>query len=103
MSSKSQQKKDRDARAPASSPVPGPFESGVLPRGLVNEVDPETQPPWSVVNAYLTEGEHGLWVEGWAARSPAFAEVLMALRNDHEERTHRPRRRADVIPLKPRR
>ncbi|APR80293.1 Hypothetical protein A7982_05640 [Minicystis rosea] len=63
------------------------MESGVLPVGLTDQIDPDRAPPWPIVHAYLTTGEHCLWVEGWAARSPAFAEVLAALRNDHEERT----------------
>ena len=54
------------------------------------------------VYAYLESGEHRLWVEGWAARSPAFADVLAALRNDHEERTQ-PDPDGVVVPLDRRR
>jgi hypothetical protein len=50
-------------------------------------------PPWHVVYAYLSEGAHRAWVEAHAQRSRAFAEVLAALRNDHEERSETRRRR----------
>jgi hypothetical protein len=49
------------------------------------EVDDEV-PAWPVVAAYLARGEHRARVEAYAARSRAFAEVLAALRSDHEER-----------------
>jgi len=72
------------------------FESGVISKGLADEIDRE--PPWDIVQSYLTRGEHGFWVEAWAARSPAFRDVIDALRNDHEERAAR--RRRNVVPLK---
>lgn len=83
------EERERDA-------VVSPFESGVLPKGLAEVV--EQKPPWDVVHAYLERGEHRYWVEGWAARSPAFRDVLDALRNDHEE--HAPPRRSNIVPLK---
>lgn len=67
-----------------SAPLASVFESGVLPVGFAEQ--PDRAPPWPVVAEYLARGEHRYWVEGWAARSPAFAEVLTALRNDHDER-----------------
>ena len=71
------------------------LDSGVLPAGMAAEIDPDRAPPWPIVEAYLTTGAHCGWVEGWAARSPAFAEVLAALQNDHEERAAtEPRRRS---------
>jgi hypothetical protein len=47
-----------------------------------------------VVLAYLARGEHQERVEGHAATSRAFAEVLAALRNDQEERAAHARRRS---------
>ncbi|MFT3768867.1 MAG: hypothetical protein QM820_25775 [Minicystis sp.] len=89
--SKRRQEEQEAGELPASV-----FESGVVPVGTAD--DPDRVPPWSVVHAYLTSGAHRAWVEGHAARSPAFADVLEALRNDHEERIA-PRRRG-VVPLK---
>jgi hypothetical protein len=57
-------------------------ESGVMRREPDDEAD---APPWDVVRAYLDHGAHAERVEAYAAGSPAFAEVLAALRNDQEE------------------
>lgn len=73
------------------APIASAYESGVLIKDLADV--PDRAPPWSIVEAYLSRGEHRYWVEGWAARSPAFADVLAALRNDHEEREAPPPRR----------
>lgn len=79
------------------------FESGVVPRGLVFDDEGTAAqggaPPWDVVNAYLTNGDHRLWVETHAARSPAFAEVLAALRNDRDEARARAQRGV-VVPFR---
>jgi hypothetical protein len=69
------------ARAPEKVPV---MESGVLPKGLSAQLD--RPPPWDMVQDYLTTGKHRGWIEGWARRDAAFAEVLAALRNDALER-----------------
>jgi hypothetical protein len=89
--SKQQRQEQREHATPESSP----FDSGVLPKGLAADAD--RPPPWDVVLAYLSRGEHRYWVEGWAARTPAFRDVLEALRNDHEERTAS-RRRSSASP-----
>lgn len=70
------------------------LESGVLTKGMMDELAPERQPPWEVVLAYLQQGEHRLWVETHAARSAPFADVLRALQNDHEERVDQRAERA---------
>jgi hypothetical protein len=70
----------------APRPPPRGHQSGVVRK---DELDPERTagpPPWAVVRAYLSRGDHRAWVEAHAARSPAFAEVLAALRHDDEER-----------------
>jgi hypothetical protein len=51
------------------------------------------QPPWSVVQRYLTHGEDRAWVEGHAETSVAFADVIEALRQDQRARRERERRR----------
>jgi hypothetical protein len=62
-------------------------ESGPAPRsGVVRREGAGDPPPWEVVSAYLARGEHRAWVEAHAEQSQAFAEVLAALRIDHEER-----------------
>jgi hypothetical protein len=76
----------KDQEPSSTSIIP---ESGVVPLGSSN---PDEAPPWTVVHAYLTRGEHAAWVEAHAARSRAFADVLAALRNDAEERQERARR-----------
>jgi hypothetical protein len=73
------------------------LESGVLPKGMLDELD--KPPPWEIVQAYLTRGEHREWVEGYAARAPAFRDVIEALRNDEDDRRDKQRRRV-VVPLK---
>jgi hypothetical protein len=60
-----------------------------LPASGIWRKEPEGEgdvPSSAVVSAYLARGEHRAWVEAYAARSRAFAEVLAALRSDHEER-----------------
>jgi hypothetical protein len=76
------------------------LESGVVQKGLAAEL--ESPPPWDVVHAYLTAGEHGAWVESFAARSRAFADVLAALRNDQVEREEEARPRAEATRLRKR-
>lgn len=73
------------------------LESGVLRKGLLEEL--ETPPPWQVIRSYLLKGEHRDWVEGHAARSPAFRDVLEALRNDEDDRRYK-RRSSVVVPIK---
>lgn len=71
------------ARPPAPAVPPA---SGVVRREELEAELYDVAPPWTVVHAYLARGEHHRWVEHYASRSRAFAEVLEALRNDHEER-----------------
>ena len=73
------------------------LESGVLPKGVSAQLD--RPPPWEIVQAYLATGQHRGWIEGFARRSPAFAEVLAALRNDAEERAEE-KAVANVAPLR---
>lgn len=73
------------------------LESGVLQKGELEAL--ERPPPWQIVRAYVVRGEHRAWVEGHAARSPAFRDVLEALRNDEDDRQSR-QRRSVVVPLK---
>lgn len=73
-------------RAEVSALPVGALESGVINKSLLEGVDLDRAPPWSVVDRYLATGEGRAWVEGFALRSPAFADVLEALRNDEEER-----------------
>jgi len=82
-------------RSEAPSP---PASTGPAASGIVRKEDFDVElageaPPWHVVHAYLSGGEHRAWVEAYAQRSRAFAEVLTALRNDHEERREARRRR----------
>ena len=80
--------RERPEEAPGSSA--DALQSGIVCKEeLVPE--PGGAPPWEVVLAYLSRGEHRAWVEGHAAESRAFAEVLAALRNDQEERGARRR------------
>jgi len=78
----------------ADAPPAAALESGVLPKGFIED----RVPPWDIVHAYLTRGEHRIWVEAFASTSPAFADALAALRNDHEERAEA--RRGVVVPIK---
>lgn len=87
-------KQGREQRREHVAPEGSPFDSGVLPKGLAADAD--RPPPWDVVLAYLVRGDHRYWVEGWAARTPAFRDVLDALRNDHEERAAARRRSASL-------
>jgi hypothetical protein len=87
----------------AGPAAPGPEPSSALESGIVRKEDHEAEqeggvPPWSVVNAYLCRGEHRAWVEGHAARSRAFADVIEALRNDRDERVEA--RRGVVLPFR---
>jgi len=81
--------------APASCAAGSPA-SGVVRK---EDADPEPggAPPWAMLSAYLTRGEHGDRVEAHAARSRAFAEVLAALRHDQEERAAA---RGQVLPFR---
>jgi hypothetical protein len=75
--------------------APSPLESTPLPSGrgslspdsgvVRREDDENGAPPWDVVRDYLDHGDHAERVEGYAAASPAFADVLAALRNDQED------------------
>jgi hypothetical protein len=94
----SKRHQEQEKRGPVIG-LASPFESGVIPKDLTDEVDPDHEPPWPVVQAYLATGEHRLWVEGWAARSPSFADVLEALRHDDEDRAA-PSRPDNVVPFR---
>ncbi len=85
--------------SPASAPAgasPASPVSGVVCKDELDAWEAADAPPWGVVRAYLDRGEQRAWVEGHAARSPAFAQVLAALRNDAEERDAGAR----VVPLR---
>jgi len=66
--------------------------SGVVPKGMFDASGELCPPPWSVVRSFVLTGEHRDWIEAYIERSPAFADVLEALANDHEERTEARRR-----------
>jgi hypothetical protein len=77
----------------------GVYESGVVDKALVDRVrrisDPDPwrvgeDPPWSIVERYLTTGEYRELIEEHARTSRAFADVIEALRNDEEERDEGP-------------
>jgi hypothetical protein len=65
-------------------------ESGVVARSVIEKLrrpdsDPWPEgedPPWSVVERYLSDGSQGERIEAHAARSRAFRDVLRALRNE---------------------
>jgi len=82
----SKQQESRPEPSESGAGQASPFESGIVPRETADQMEPERAPPWAVMKAYLSTGEHHAWVEGWAARSPAFADVLAALRHDQDER-----------------
>jgi hypothetical protein len=91
------------AEDPQGAAGPGKPGSAAPASGVVrrDELDAEASgeaPPWTVVHAYLTSGEHRAWIEAHAQRSRAFAEVLEALRNDHEAR--RREKPASLVPLR---
>jgi hypothetical protein len=92
--SKGLKDRDKSAADAAGDASRSAIESGVLPWGLLDEL--EREPPWQVVRAYVMRGEHRDWVEGHAARSPAFRDVLEALRNDEDDRQAKGRRRVVV-------
>ena len=84
--------------APAQSDR-GVYQSGVVDKALVDRVrrisDPDPwrvgeDPPWSIVERYLTTGEYRELIEEHARSSRAFADVIEALRNDEEERDEGP-------------
>jgi hypothetical protein len=80
-----------DPESPPGEAEAGKAASFAPASGIVRREDLEAElfggaPPWAVVNAYLTRGEHCAWVEAHAARSRAFVDVLAALRNDQDER-----------------
>ena len=70
----------------AGKTAPTAPASGIVRRDDFDAEAAGGTPPWAVVHAYLTSGEHRAWVEAHAQRSRAFAEVVEALRNDHEAR-----------------
>jgi hypothetical protein len=74
--------------------------SGVVVAGAVDEAGRALAPPFSVVLAYLSRGEHREWVEAYALHSRAFADVLSAMRNDHEEREAERQARRRVVPFR---
>ncbi len=83
----------RDDTAVPSGPVVAAFQSGVVPKWLVDEMMvhlepwPEGEaPPWSVVERYLADGSFGERIEAYAASAPPFADVLRALRNEEAAR-----------------
>lgn len=84
---------DQEGKAPKSEREV--YESGVVPKGLVVQLRDFSgrkpwrageHPPWSIVESYLTSGEHRELIEEHMRRSRAFADVIEALRNDEEER-----------------
>src|SRR5215510_3385046 len=88
----------RDADSAAQSDR-GVYQSGVVDKALVDRVrrisDPDPwrvgeDPPWSIVERYLTTGEYRELIEEHARTSRAFADVIEALRNDEEERDDGP-------------
>jgi hypothetical protein len=77
----------------------GVYQSGVVDKALVERArqisacEPwraAEDPPWSIVERYLTSGEHREQIEEHMRRSRAFADVIEALRNDEEERDDGP-------------
>lgn len=91
----------RQSRPEPSEPgvIPAsPFESGIIPREITDQMEPDRAPPWAVMETYLSTGEHHHWVEGWAARSPAFADVLTALRHDQDDRASARKSSGAVLP-----
>ena len=69
-------------------------ESGVVPAPLVLELRrfrqldpwlPGEEPPWSVVEHYLTYGDDSTGIKECAQHSRAFAIVLETLRNQEED------------------
>jgi hypothetical protein len=77
----------------------GVYQSGVVDKALVERArrisDPDRwlageDPPWSIVERYLSSGEYREEIEEHKRRSRAFADVLEALRNDEEERDDGP-------------
>ena len=85
------------AAGPGKPGSPAPA-SGIVRRDELEAEASGDAPPWTVVHAYLTSGEHRAWVEAHAQRSRAFAEVVEALRNDHEAR--RREKPASVVALR---
>ncbi len=71
---------------------PAALASGVVPRGMYDASGELCAPPWSVVRAFVLTGANHDWIAAYAERSPAFADVLEALANDHEERAEARRR-----------
>jgi hypothetical protein len=71
-----------------------PADSGVLPSSMVlglrrlRQLEPwlpGEEPPWSVVEHYLTYGDDGAGIKEYARHSRVFAIVLEALRNQEED------------------
>lgn len=119
MSKNRRESRDRVVGGGAAHPAQRKFQSAVIERETVEtlrqmmegseEAPPQSEPheqaalgeeaagpprpPWSVVQRYLTHGEDRAWVEGHAATSVAFADVLEALRQDQRARRDRERRR----------
>src|SRR6185369_2166699 len=66
-------------------------DSGVVPTSMVRRARhlepwlPGEEPPWSVVEHYLTYGDDGAGIKDHARHSMAFAIVLEALRNQEED------------------
>lgn len=92
---------------PASSSDRGVYQSGVVDKALVDRVrrisDPDRwrvgeDPPWSIVERYLTTGEYSELIEEHARTSRAFADVLEALRNDEAERDDVPDLEPSSVP-----
>ncbi len=83
----------------SSSAPARPFDSGVVPKSLLDEVLraeapewPEGQdPPWAVVERYLADGSYRARIEAHAARSRPFRDVLRALLNERSPRLQRVR------------
>lgn len=95
--SKRRKEEDQNGAGAVEIAARSALESGVLRKGMLAEL--EQEPPWQVVREYVLQGEHREWVEGHAARSPAFRDVLEALRNDEDDRQSKQRRRV-LVPIK---
>lgn len=98
----SKRRREHRARIERAAQPISPFESGVIPKGISGEPEASYDfvPPWDVVQAYLASGRHRDWVEGWAARSPSFRDVIDALRNDHLETEPVAPPRRNVVSIK---
>jgi hypothetical protein len=90
---------DAQSRREEPAKVGTHFDSGVVPKALLDEVLknetpdwPEGEdPPWTIVERYLSDGSHRARIEAHAARSRPFRDVLRALLNERSPRLLRVR------------